>query len=230
MSRRRSSYCAHPAFVLRPVADPSGRVSDEALGYAWLKLSREERERRERVFFSELLARLSVEPDATVEASFEDLHAAEAFAARWQLVRDGYDVSGTCSSDLAQALVGEALDRARIENPDDGPLFAFESGRNSVETWVSDRDWWQWYLELQAAIQPDPHAPAATEHPVRASLFIVLSYATYLVGSLIAVGAMRLLHHWGLPLPAAIAIGFVLLVPLTLGPVSRVKRRIDRLV
>jgi hypothetical protein len=228
---QRTEYRAHPAYVL---ASDSGPVPtpEEYLGPRWLKLSRAERRRRERVFFALLLERLGAEPGATLAATFQDLTEAEAFADRWRLTRDGYDVRGASRSDLAAALADETLDSARIRAGDRFPLFTFEDGWNGVRIWLDDYDkptWSEWYRDLEAAIRlPDGEVAAGPEHPVRAWLFVVVSHLAWIINSLLAVGGMWLLDKNGVPRVLAAVIGVVLLVVLTLGPASSIQTRVER--
>lgn len=228
---QRTEYRAHPAYVL---ASDSGPVptAEEYLGPRWLKLSRAERRRREREFFALLLERLGGEPGATLAATFQDLTEAEAFGDRWGLRRDGYDVRGASRSYLAAALADETLDCARIHASDRSPLFKLDDGWNGVRIWLDDCDkptWSEWYRDLEAAIRlPDGEVAAGPEHPVRAWLFVILSHLAWIIGSLLAVGAMWLLDKNGVPRLLAVVIGVVLLVVLTLGPANSIQTRVER--
>lgn len=228
---RRTEYRAHPAYLLR-FAGSSGRgpTPEAELGPRWLKLSREERRRRERAFFALLLERLGAELGATFAATFRDLGAAEAFADTWGLRRGGYDVSGASRPDVAAALADETLDSVRL-SAGGTPLLTLADGWNGVRVWLDDVDKPTWSRDLRAAIRlPDDETAAGEGHPVRAWLLFAVSHLTWIVSALLAIGSIRLLDESGVPLPIAIAIGAVLLVVLALWPASRIHARAARWV
>lgn len=206
---------------------------EEELGPRWLKLSREERRRRERAFFALLLGRLGEEPGATFAATFRDLGEAEAFADTWGLRRGGYDVSGASRSEVAAAAAGETLDSIRL-SAGGTPLLTLADGWNGVRIWLDDVDkpaWSTLSRDLRAAIRlPEGETVAGEGHPVRAWLLFAASHLAWIVSALLAVGSTWLLDENGVPLPIAVAIGAVLLVVLTLWPASRIHARAARWV
>lgn len=226
----RSKFRAHPAFTLREMGkhDPSV-IRSERLGFGWLRLDTCERQRREEVFFAELLRRVGRMPHARIVVTFMTLDDAEVFAARCGSDRDGYRVSGESTGETAAALAHVAVEAARIDTAQGEELLVVDHAWRGVAVWLcaAQEQELRHCLERVIAGRASAH-PDAADHPVRALTYIATANATWVVSAAVAAGTMWLLNGNGLALPLAIAIGCVVLVVLVLAGARLVDRHLLR--